>query len=103
MGLVRHDMYVTLKEAEFAKGKAVEVHCTVRDGQGRQIDKVCLPGASHNPHPKDFFKSYVIANSSAPRWEETFCLKIPPAAMNTGLHLFMAFKNVESAWPFPVH
>jgi hypothetical protein len=96
LNFTRNDFYITLKEAELTKSRAVEVEVYVRDGSGKTIDKACISGMTHNPFPQNFFRSYVLNPTQTLKWEETFLIRIAPQFYNTGLHLFIALKACDS-------
>eukprot|EP01122_Echinamoeba_exundans_P009485 TRINITY_DN3375_c0_g1_i2.p1 TRINITY_DN3375_c0_g1~~TRINITY_DN3375_c0_g1_i2.p1 ORF type:complete len:2320 (+),score=535.82 TRINITY_DN3375_c0_g1_i2:71-7030(+) len=91
---VRHDLYLTLQSAELSKARAVEISVSVRDAQAKIIDRAIFVGQSHSPFPQGVVRSFILDSSTAPRWDESFCLKIPAAQVLPGLHVFFQFKNV---------
>jgi dedicator of cytokinesis protein 1 len=91
---VRHDLYLTLQSAELSKARAVEISVSVRDAQAKIIDRAIFVGQSHSPFPQGVVRSFILESTAAPRWDESFCLKIPAAQVLPGLHVFFQFKNV---------
>uniref|UniRef100_A0A4W3HBK5 C2 DOCK-type domain-containing protein n=1 Tax=Callorhinchus milii TaxID=7868 RepID=A0A4W3HBK5_CALMI len=81
-GDIRNDIYVTLVQGEFDKGKKktpknVEVVMAVYDEEGNQLEKAIFPGAGYEGISE--YKSVIYYQVKQPFWYETvkvgFCLR----------------------------
>lgn len=96
-GFQRNDIYVTLKEADFAGASHnAEVVSEVRDANGNPVPNCLLLGTSYNPFPQTRLRSWIFQKCSTPVWDETFLLRLPPSSFTAGLHLFLTFKSIGS-------
>ncbi|CAJ0926411.1 unnamed protein product [Ranitomeya imitator] len=73
-GDVRNDIYITLIQGEFDKGKKktqknVEVTVSVHDQDGNLLEKAIIPGAGQDGLPE--YKSVVYYQVKQPSWYET--------------------------------
>ncbi|XP_075063292.1 dedicator of cytokinesis protein 5 [Mixophyes fleayi] len=79
-GDVRNDIYVTLIQGEFDKGKKktpknVEVTISVHKQDGALLEKAIIQGAGHEGLPE--YKSVVYYQVKQPCWYETFKVSVP--------------------------
>uniref|UniRef100_A0AAQ4QLF9 Dedicator of cytokinesis 5 n=1 Tax=Gasterosteus aculeatus aculeatus TaxID=481459 RepID=A0AAQ4QLF9_GASAC len=79
-GIVRNDIYVTLLQGEFDRGKKktpknVEVILSVHDDEGNPMEKVIFPGAGYDGITE--YKSVIYYQVKQPCWNETVKVTIP--------------------------
>ncbi|XP_062418433.1 dedicator of cytokinesis protein 5 isoform X1 [Pungitius pungitius] len=79
-GIVRNDIYVTLLQGEFDRGKKktpknVEVILSVHDNEGNPMEKVIFPGAGYDGITE--YKSVIYYQVKQPCWNETVKVTIP--------------------------
>uniref|UniRef100_A0A4W6F590 Dedicator of cytokinesis 5 n=1 Tax=Lates calcarifer TaxID=8187 RepID=A0A4W6F590_LATCA len=79
-GNVRNDIYVTLVQGEFDRGKKktpknVEVILTVHDDEGNPMEKAIFPGAGYDGITE--YKSVIYYQVKQPCWNETVKVTIP--------------------------
>ncbi|KAG7241416.1 hypothetical protein INR49_025616 [Caranx melampygus] len=79
-GNVRNDIYVTLLQGEFDRGKKktpknVEVILTVHDDEGNPMEKAIFPGAGYDGITE--YKSVIYYQVKQPCWNETVKVTIP--------------------------
>ncbi|XP_038560596.1 dedicator of cytokinesis protein 5 isoform X2 [Micropterus salmoides] len=79
-GNVRNDIYVTLLQGEFDRGKKktpknVEVTLSVHDDEGNPMQKVIFPGAGYDGITE--YKSVIYYQVKQPCWNETVKVTIP--------------------------
>uniref|UniRef100_A0AAQ5YNF1 Dedicator of cytokinesis 5 n=1 Tax=Amphiprion ocellaris TaxID=80972 RepID=A0AAQ5YNF1_AMPOC len=79
-GNVRNDIYVTLLQGEFDRGKKktpknVEVILSVHDDEGNPMEKAIFPGAGYDGITE--YKSVIYYQVKQPCWNETVKVTIP--------------------------
>ncbi|XP_035514057.1 dedicator of cytokinesis protein 5 [Morone saxatilis] len=79
-GNVRNDIYVTLLQGEFDRGKKktpknVEVILSVHDDEGNPVEKAIFPGAGYDGITE--YKSVIYYQVKQPCWNETVKVTIP--------------------------
>uniref|UniRef100_A0A672HBG8 Dedicator of cytokinesis 5 n=1 Tax=Salarias fasciatus TaxID=181472 RepID=A0A672HBG8_SALFA len=79
-GNVRNDIYVTLVQGEFDRGKKktpknVEVILSVHDDEGNPMEKAIFPGAGYDGITE--YKSVIYYQVKQPCWNETVKVTIP--------------------------
>ncbi|XP_071389833.1 dedicator of cytokinesis protein 5 isoform X1 [Centroberyx affinis] len=79
-GNVRNDIYVTLLQGEFDRGKKktpknVEVIVSVHDEEGNPMEKAIFPGAGYDGITE--YKSVIYYQVKQPCWNETVKVTIP--------------------------
>uniref|UniRef100_A0A1A8G425 Dedicator of cytokinesis 5 n=1 Tax=Nothobranchius korthausae TaxID=1143690 RepID=A0A1A8G425_9TELE len=79
-GNVRNDIYVTLLQGEFDRGKKktpknVEVILSVHDDEGNPIEKAIFPGAGYDGITE--YRSVIYYQVKQPCWNETVKVTIP--------------------------
>uniref|UniRef100_A0A7N8WY97 Dedicator of cytokinesis 5 n=1 Tax=Mastacembelus armatus TaxID=205130 RepID=A0A7N8WY97_9TELE len=79
-GNVRNDIYVTLLQGEFDRGKKktpknVEVILSVHDDEGKPMEKAIFPGAGYDGITE--YKSVIYYQVKQPCWNETVKVTIP--------------------------
>uniref|UniRef100_A0AAX7UM71 Dedicator of cytokinesis 5 n=1 Tax=Astatotilapia calliptera TaxID=8154 RepID=A0AAX7UM71_ASTCA len=79
-GNVRNDIYVTLLQGEFDRGKKktpknVEVILSVHDDEGNPMEKAIFPGAGYDGITE--YKSVIYYQVKQPCWNETAKVTIP--------------------------
>ncbi|AWP06688.1 putative dedicator of cytokinesis protein 5 [Scophthalmus maximus] len=79
-GNVRNDIYITLLQGEFDRGKKktpknVEVILTVHDDEGNPMEKAIFPGAGYDGITE--YKSVIYYQVKQPCWNETVKVTIP--------------------------
>uniref|UniRef100_A0A0S7ESS0 DOCK5 n=2 Tax=Poeciliopsis prolifica TaxID=188132 RepID=A0A0S7ESS0_9TELE len=79
-GNVRNDIYVTLLQGEFDRGKKktpknVEVILSVHDDEGNPMQKAIFPGAGYDGITE--YKSVIYYQVKQPCWNET--VKVSPS------------------------
>ncbi|XP_031426793.1 dedicator of cytokinesis protein 5 [Clupea harengus] len=79
-GNVRNDIYVTLLQGEFDRGKKktpknVEVLLSVHDDDGNPVEKALFPGAGYDGVTE--YKSVIYYQVKQPCWNETVKVAIP--------------------------
>ncbi|XP_041956081.1 dedicator of cytokinesis protein 5 isoform X1 [Alosa sapidissima] len=79
-GYVRNDIYVTLLQGEFDRGKKktpknVEVLLSVHDENGTPVEKALFPGAGYDGITE--YKSVIYYQVKQPCWNETVKVAIP--------------------------
>ncbi|XP_035022026.1 dedicator of cytokinesis protein 5 isoform X1 [Hippoglossus stenolepis] len=79
-GIVRNDIYITLLQGEFDRGKKktpknVEVILTVHDDEGNPMEKAIFPGAGYDGITE--YKSVIYYQVKQPCWNETVKVTIP--------------------------
>ncbi|XP_030630565.1 dedicator of cytokinesis protein 5 [Chanos chanos] len=79
-GNVRNDIYVTLVQGEFDRGKKktpknVEVMMSVLDDEGNVMEKAIFPGAGYDGITE--YKSVIYYQVKQPCWNETIKVAIP--------------------------
>ncbi|XP_061529041.1 dedicator of cytokinesis protein 5 isoform X1 [Phycodurus eques] len=79
-GNVRNDIYVTLLQGEFDRGKKktpknVEVILSVHDDEGNAMEKAIFPGAGYDGITE--YKSVIYYQVKQPCWNETVKVTIP--------------------------
>jgi hypothetical protein len=96
-GFQRNDIYITLKEADFAGASHnAEVLSEVRDANGNAVPNCLLLGTNYNPFPQTRLRSWIFQKCSTPVWDESFLLRLPPSSFTPGLHLFLTFRSIGS-------
>ncbi|XP_068594591.1 dedicator of cytokinesis protein 5 [Brachionichthys hirsutus] len=79
-GNVRNDIYVTLLQGEFDRGKKktpknVEIILSVHDDEGNHMEKAIFPGAGYDGITE--YKSVIYYQVKQPCWNETVKVAIP--------------------------
>uniref|UniRef100_A0A3P9HZU8 Dedicator of cytokinesis 5 n=1 Tax=Oryzias latipes TaxID=8090 RepID=A0A3P9HZU8_ORYLA len=97
-GNVRNDIYVTLLQGEFDRGKKktpknVEVTISVHDEEGRPVEKAIFPGAGCKGMTE--YKSVIYYQVKQPCWNETVKVTIPIEDV-CHCHLIMTFRHRSS-------
>uniref|UniRef100_A0A8D0D8M7 Dedicator of cytokinesis 5 n=1 Tax=Sander lucioperca TaxID=283035 RepID=A0A8D0D8M7_SANLU len=97
-GIVRNDIYVTLLQGEFDRGKKktpknVEVILSVHNDEGSSVEKVIFPGAGYDGITE--YKSVIYYQVKQPCWNETVKVTIPIEDV-CHCHLRMMFRHRSS-------
>uniref|UniRef100_A0A673HQM3 Dedicator of cytokinesis protein 5-like n=1 Tax=Sinocyclocheilus rhinocerous TaxID=307959 RepID=A0A673HQM3_9TELE len=97
-GYVRNDIYVTLLQGEFDRGKKktpknVEVIMSVLDEEGNPMEKAIFPGAGYEGITE--YKSVIYYQVKQPCWNETVKVAIPIEDV-CRCHLRLTFRHRSS-------
>ncbi|NP_001103482.1 dedicator of cytokinesis protein 5 [Danio rerio] len=97
-GYVRNDIYVTLLQGEFDRGKKktpknVEVIVSVLDEEGNPMEKAIFPGAGYEGITE--YKSVIYYQVKQPCWNETVKVAIPIEDV-CRCHLRLTFRHRSS-------
>ncbi|TRY86430.1 hypothetical protein DNTS_004205 [Danionella cerebrum] len=97
-GYVRNDIYVTLLQGEFDRGKKktpknVEVIMTVLDEDGNHMEKALFPGSGYEGITE--YKSVIYYQVKQPCWNETVKVAIPIEDV-CRCHLRLTFRHRSS-------
>ncbi|XP_050973094.1 dedicator of cytokinesis protein 5 [Labeo rohita] len=97
-GYVRNDIYVTLLQGEFDRGKKktpknVEVIMSVLDEEGNPMEKAVFPGAGYEGITE--YKSVIYYQVKQPCWNETVKVAIPIEDV-CRCHLRLTFRHRSS-------
>ncbi|XP_057212417.1 dedicator of cytokinesis protein 5 [Triplophysa rosa] len=97
-GYVRNDVYVTLLQGEFDRGKKktpknVEVMMSVLDEEGNPMEKAIFPGAGYEGITE--YKSVIYYQVKQPCWNETVKVAIPIEDV-CRCHLRLTFRHRSS-------
>ncbi|XP_051950003.1 dedicator of cytokinesis protein 5-like [Xyrauchen texanus] len=97
-GYVRNDIYVTLLQGEFDRGKKktpknVEVILSVLDEEGNPMEKAIFPGAGYEGITE--YKSVIYYQVKQPCWNETVKVAIPIEDV-CRCHLRLTFRHRSS-------